>query len=72
MHDERDAIYILDEDVPESFRKDVRSFWVEQLDELRRAGAPGSGFEAVPSDASAETILNGEADIAIDCGPISG
>ena len=46
----------------------MRAYWAMQLAELNAAAASGSAVAAVPSDVSAETVLRGEADMAIACG----
>lgn len=68
MHDERGTIIILDADVPESFRNDVRKHWAQHLEEFRASAASGSAVAAVPPNVSSESVQRGEVDLAIVCG----
>ncbi len=68
MHDERWTINIMDEDVPESFRDDVRKHWVLHLGELWAPAASGSAVAAVPPNVSSESIRRGEVDMIFVCG----
>ena len=64
----RGMTYILDEDVPKSFRDDVREHWGQHLEELRASVVSGSAVAAVPPNVSSESVRRSEVDMAIVCG----
>jgi len=68
MHDERGGINILDADIPESFRADVRTYWAQHLEELKAIAASGSAVAAMPSDISSACVERGDVNMAIACG----